>query len=103
MQDNLAGTDRPMLTIYNTMSRAKEPFTTIEEEAEFWDTHSFADYWDDFKSADLAVELSKPKEEKLVLRVNKDLKKKLEQVAKNKGVTISTLARMLLTEKLRTA
>ena len=24
-------------------------FTSREEEAEFWDTHSLADYWDEFK------------------------------------------------------
>lgn len=77
-------------------------FKTIAEEAKFWDTHSFADYWDSFEDVDVVVELSKPKEETLVLRINKDVKKKLEQVAKDKGVTISTLARGLLTEKLRT-
>ena len=78
-------------------------FKSLEEEANFWDAHSFADYWDEFKPVDVLVELAKPKEETLVLRVNKDIKKKLEQVAKAKGVTISTVARILLTEKLRTA
>ena len=24
-------------------------FTTREEEADFWDTHDFTDYWDEFK------------------------------------------------------
>ena len=86
-----------------TMKKSKIPkFKSIEEEAEFWDTHSFADYWDEFKPVDLVVELSKPKEETLVLRLTKDVKNKLEQKAKDKGVTISTLARILLTEKLRT-
>ena len=86
-----------------TMKKSRIPkFKSIEEEAEFWDTHSFADYWDEFKPVDLVVELSKPKEETLVLRLTKDVKNKLEQKAKDKGVTISTLARILLTEKLRT-
>ena len=86
-----------------TMKKSKIPkFTSREEEAKFWDTHSFADYWDEFEPVDVVVELSKPKEETLILRVNKDVKKKLEQKAKDKGVTISTLARILLTDKLRT-
>jgi predicted HicB family RNase H-like nuclease len=86
------------------MKKSKIPkFKSKEEEVKFWDTHSFADYWDEFKAVDVMVELSKPKEETLVLRINKDVKKKLEQVAKSKGVTISTLARILLTDKLRTA
>jgi hypothetical protein len=25
-------------------------FKSVEEEAKYWDTHSFADYWDEFKS-----------------------------------------------------
>jgi len=78
-------------------------FKTLAEEATFWDTHSFADYWDEFKDVNVIVELAKPKEETLVLRINKDVKKKLEQVAKSKGVTTSTLARILITEKLQTA
>ena len=86
-----------------TMKKSKIPkFTSREEEAKFWDIHSFADYWDEFEPVDVVVELSKPKEETLVLRVNKDVKKQLEQKAKDKGITISTLARILLTEKLRT-
>ena len=85
------------------MKKNKIPeFKSVADEAKFWDTHSFADYWNEFKDVDVVVELAKPKEETLVLRINKDIKKKLEQVAKSKGITTSTLARMLLTEKLRT-
>lgn len=76
---------------------------TREEEAAWFDTHDMGDYWDELKPVDVVVELSKPKEETLVLRINKDVKKKLERVAKSKGITTSTLARMLLTEKLGTA
>jgi len=75
---------------------------TREEEAAWFDTHDLGEYWDEMKPVDLVVELSRPKEETLVLRVNRDVKRKLEDVAKGRGVTTSTLARMLLTEKLRT-
>jgi predicted HicB family RNase H-like nuclease len=75
---------------------------TRAEEADWFDTHDMGDYWDELEPVDVVVELSKPKEETLVLRVNKDVKKKLEQKAKDRGITISTLARILLTEKLRT-
>ena len=73
---------------------------TREEEAQWFDTHDMGDYWDELKPVDVVVELAKPKEETLVLRLNKDVKKKLEQRAKAKGLTISSLARILLTEKL---
>lgn len=78
-------------------------FKNIEAEAKFWDTHSFADYWDEFKDVDLVVALHKPKEETLVLRLQKNLKDTLEKVAKHKGVPVSTLARMWLAEKAQIA
>lgn len=76
-------------------------FKSLEEEARFWDTHSFADYWDEFGNVDLVVDLQKPKEEILVLRVQKNIKDKLEKIAKNKGLNISSLARLWLMERLQ--
>lgn len=76
-------------------------FKSLEEEARFWDTHSFADYWDEFRNVDLVVDLQKPKEEILVLRVQKNIKDQLEKIAKNKGLNISSLARLWLMERLQ--
>lgn len=73
---------------------------TREEEAKFWDTHSFADYWGEFKDINLVVELEKPKEETLIVRVNKNIKNKLTLAAKQKQVSVSKLARMWITERL---
>ncbi|HCR35516.1 hypothetical protein A2130_02795 [Candidatus Woesebacteria bacterium GWC2_33_12] len=78
-------------------------FKNYEEEVNFWDNHSLADYWDQFKDIDLVVNLNKPKTESLILRIQKDLKRKLNKIAKQKGVTVSTLSRIWLTEKLQTA
>ncbi len=72
---------------------------TYKEEAEWWDTHSFADFWDELEDVDIVVKLEKPKDETLVLRLRKDLKDKLERIAENKGINVSKLARMWL-EKL---
>ncbi len=76
-------------------------FKNREEEAKFWDTHSFADYWDEWKDVDLVVELNKPCEETLIIRLQKSLKQKLEQLATKKGLSASSLARILLAEKLK--
>lgn len=76
-------------------------FKSRDEEATFWETHSLADYWDEFEPVDLVVQLHKPKEETLMLRLQKDVKKKLEITAKSKGVNVSALARMWLMEKLQ--
>ncbi len=78
-------------------------FKSYKEEAEFWDTHSLADYWDKWEDVDIVFDLTKPKEETLIVRLQKSLKEKLEKLAKRRGISLSTLARILLTERLQTA
>jgi hypothetical protein len=73
---------------------------THEEEAKWWDTHDLGDYWDELEDVDIVFELDKPRTESLVLRIQKDIKEKLQKVARSKGLNISTLARMWLMEKL---
>lgn len=74
---------------------------TYEAEAKWWDTHSFADFWDDLEDVEVVFDLKKPRDETLVVRLQKELKDRLELVARNRGLNISTLARMWLVEKLR--
>lgn len=78
-------------------------FKNREEEAKFWDTHSFADYWDEFKDIDLVVELHKPKDETIIVRLQKSLKDKLDKIARSKGLNMSSLARLWLMEKLQSS
>ena len=74
---------------------------TYEEEANWWDTHSFADFWDELEDVDIVFELKKPRDETLIVRIQKEFKDRLERAARSKGLNISTLARMWLMEKLR--
>ncbi|QQG44569.1 MAG: hypothetical protein HYW86_01475 [Candidatus Roizmanbacteria bacterium] len=84
------------------MKKKKIPkFKSMSEEAKFWDTHSLADYWSSFKKIDLSVELQKPKEETLIVRLQKGIKNRLERIAKSKGISVSSLARLWITEKLQ--
>lgn len=76
-------------------------FKTREEEAEFWDTHSFADYWDELKPVKVSFNLKKKKEDSLMIRLQPDIKNSLDKVAEEFGVSTSTLARMWLIEKLK--
>ena len=75
---------------------------TLKEEAKFWDSHSFTDFKDELEDVDIVFELHKPKEETLVLRLQKNMKDRLTLIAKSRGVNVSTLARMWLMEKLQT-
>ena len=78
-------------------------FKTLEEEAKFWGTHSITDFEDETQDVDIVFELSKPREETLILRVQKGLKEKLARVARKNGLNVSSLSRIWLTEKLRSA
>lgn len=76
-------------------------FKSLEEEARFWDTHDITDFKDEFKDVEMVFDLEKPKEETLVIRLQNSVKKKLEKTARNKGINLSTLARMWIIERLQ--
>lgn len=77
-------------------------FKTYEEEANFWDTHSFTDFEDEFEDVDMVVRLHRPKEDTLILRLQKDMKDRMKKIARRSGVGVSALARVWILEKLRT-
>ena len=81
-------------------------FKNLEEERKFWKTHSFVDFEDEFDEVEMdfskAVWEYRPLKETIVIRMEKTLKDKLRIAARKKGLNPSTLARMLLTEKLQT-
>lgn len=77
------------------------PFKTLEEEANFWDTHDTSPLMAGKKVALKDLEpLEKEKKAVLIIRIQKSVKKKIERVAKNKGINPATLSRMWLIEKL---
>lgn len=76
-------------------------FKTYEDEANFWDTHSFTEFEDELEEVEMVFDLKKTRDETLVLRLQKSLKDKLQKVARSKGLNVSTLARMWLIERLR--
>jgi predicted HicB family RNase H-like nuclease len=68
------------------------------ELASWFDTHDMGDFWDELDDVKVVVELDKPRDETLMLRVQKEFKDTLGKIARSKGLNISTFARMLLTE-----
>ncbi|OGE34020.1 hypothetical protein A3C59_00705 [Candidatus Daviesbacteria bacterium RIFCSPHIGHO2_02_FULL_36_13] len=76
---------------------------SYKEEVEWWDKHDFTEFWDELDDVKVIVDLEKPKEETLVLRLQKDTKEKLEKVAKKKGINVSSLARLWLTQRLQSS
>lgn len=76
-------------------------FKTVKEEAEFWDTHDVTDYFLDLKQVDVEFKPKHPKKAIIVIRVQSGLKRKLEQVAMNEGLVLSTLIRKWFIEKIK--
>jgi predicted DNA binding CopG/RHH family protein len=76
-------------------------FKTITEEAKFWDTHDVSDYLSEMKDVKVSFNLLAPKGETLTIRLQSNLKRKLENLAKYYGVNISTLARIWFIDKLQ--
>lgn len=79
--------------------RAIPEFATVEEEAAFWDTHDFGDYWDDAKAVDVRYE--KNLSANLTVRLSHEAVARLRRRAQEMGVGPSTLARMLILRQLR--
>jgi len=64
---------------YPTKAHGKIPaFKSYEEEANFWDTHSFTDFEDEFEDVEIVFDLNRAKEETLIVRLQKSLKEKLK-------------------------
>lgn len=76
-------------------------FKSLEEEAKFWDTHSFTDFEDELEDVEIVFDLKKPKNKTLIVRLHEDIKDKMSKIAQRRGLNVSTLARMWLIEKLQ--
>ena len=76
-----------------------EPRASDREVAEFWDTHSVADYWDELEPAELSI---KPVPRRVVtLRFDPRAAEALRALARRRGTNYSTLVRNWIAERLR--
>jgi len=74
-------------------------FKSLEEEAHFWDTHSTADFKNEFKPAE--VRFAKNLTEGITIRFDPETLGKLRQFAYRRGIGPTTLARMWVVEQLQ--
>ena len=86
----------------NSKQKSRIPeFSSYQEEARWWETHSLADYQDEFKT--VKVRFAKNLSEGLHIRLDPETLMKLRVEAKEKGIGPTTLVRMWVKEQLRTA
>lgn len=74
-------------------------FASIQEEAEFWDTHDTADFEEEFKP--VRVRVAKNLSQGITVRLDSETLKRLRNLAHSKGVGPTTLARMWIIEHLK--
>lgn len=74
-------------------------FDSIEEAAEFWDTHSLADYWD--QTTEVEIEVKAPR--RYWIPLASSLSETLIQRARQEGVSIETLVNLWVAERLQVA
>ena len=77
--------------------RIPEHFKSIEEAAEFWDSHDLGDYWDLTKEAHFDVDI---RQRVFLAALEPELAKKLSECARKQGVSTETLINVWLSEKL---
>lgn len=86
-------------------------FSSLEEEAEFWDTHDLSDFWDEFTPSTLQVsqELrdrveARAREEEangLVVLLDPESREELARRAGTRGIGSAALVRLWVEERLR--
>jgi len=76
-------------------------FKSEEEEAVWFDNHDVSEFWNDLTPVNIKFELQKPKDENIVIRLQKPIKERLERIAQRKGLNYSSLVRMWIMEKLQ--
>jgi hypothetical protein len=70
---------------------------TLEEIADFWDTHSLADYWDQTKEVEFEVRATRRHR----VTLDPDIYARLEAQAHTRGVALETLVNLWLAERLQ--
>ena len=73
-------------------------FKTQEQMARFWETHSFEDFHQDTRQAEIAF-VKKPKRT-VAIRMDPDDIKSVERIARRKGLSYTALLRMWIKEHL---
>ena len=86
------------------MSKKKHPksripeFKTIQEEAEFWDTHDLTDYEDEFRP--IKVRFAEKLFDRVTIPVDADTLAQLEALAREEELNATALARRWVLERL---
>jgi predicted DNA binding CopG/RHH family protein len=88
---------KPKAKAEKPASRIPE-FKNRQEEAEFWDTHSIADFWDELKP--VKVTFAKNLSAGITIRLDQPTIQAVRAEARSKGIGPTTLIRMWVLERV---
>ena len=87
------------MTVKEERKKSRIPeFKTIEEEAEFWDTHDTTDYEDEFKP--VRVRFADKLFDRVTIPVDTDTLAQLDSLASEEELNATALARRWVLERL---
>lgn len=75
-------------------------FKTEDEERDFWDTHSFADYADQFQRVDMDFSALKPSIQRVTFRLPSSMLQSLKVMANKRDVPYQSMIKMILSERI---
>lgn len=84
-----------------TMIKKIPKFKSLKEEAKFWDSHDVTDYLAELTPVALKAKLAGKKEEVLTIRIQSNLKEKMEKLAQDYGLNVSTMVRLWVIDKMK--
>jgi len=82
------------------LKKIPEEFKTYEEAADFWDTHDSTDYLNNLEDIEIEVDIKK---RHFLLEVDMQIAEILQESARKKGISASSLANELLYKQLAEA
>ncbi len=74
---------------------------SLEEIADFWETHDSAEYWDQMEDVTGQVLFKRPAGKTVSVRISEEELKRLKKLAAERGLGHTTLIRSWIKEKLR--
>ena len=75
-------------------------FKNEDEEREFWATHDFTDYLDQFEPVELDFSKLKPTTESISIRLPAYLLRRIKEIANSRDVPYQSLMKIFLAERV---
>lgn len=73
---------------------------SYEEMAEFWDSHSLADYWDQTEPVE-EFKISEQARRRYLVSLDKELVERVRKIARVRGLSTESLVNLLLEQRLQ--